>query len=198
MGGVATACTYGPAESHARVVQVVRVGTGPRALVVVQHDVTEAPTGLGSFPDGGRARVPEQVAILYEIDGIERGVREVLRHTPPDEQWESFNAWVGGITPTGTAYLRFSGCPRSGECHPDLTVTSYYGVTPGGLIQPVPEMPDDAWLAGSSLAPMEHEAVYLRYGIDEAGVTVLSVAGGDPTLAFRLDPEGGLTPVEGG
>jgi hypothetical protein len=51
-------------------------------MVVVQHMGFRRPTGLNTFPNGGRIQVLERSAVLHVIDGRAREVRRVEALTP--------------------------------------------------------------------------------------------------------------------
>ncbi len=192
-----SACTYGPAQDSATITQVVRLPVGGEALVTVQRMVARSPTGLSAFPDGGRLRVLEREGIIYRVDGQAGVSTRVAAHRPADTQWESYTLWVAGFSADGSVFVRASGCPRGGECHPELTHATLYLLTPDGQLEPVEMLPEDVSLLGESLAPAPNETDYVRYSRDSETISVRTRPDGDFRPAFRISPSGALSP-EGG
>ena len=144
-----TACTYGPAEDSARAVQIVPLHDSFAAIVVVRYDRYRRPTGLNTFPDGGKWRYESRSAYEYLIDADARTVEPLGSQGARDDVWESFDAHVRGLEGDSVAFLALTGCPRGGECHPGLDETELLRVSLDGTSTPVSEVPPSVALPGT-------------------------------------------------
>ncbi len=188
-------CTYGTPETVVTVEQVVRLGDSYRALVLVRLDTYERPTGLNTFPDGGRWRYVARGATQHLIDAASGEVTALARQSAPDEVWESFGARIAGIEGDSVAYVRLTGCPRGGECHPTLSRSLAYRLTTRGDFTPVEIVPAGAGLPGEMLARRPGEESYVRFSPQEDAVTARFEEDGSPLALFVAGPDGALHPV---
>ncbi len=188
------ACTYGPPEDRASVEQVVRLGDTDRALVVVRHDTYRRPSGLAAFPDGGRWRFLARSSTQYLVEARSREIRLLARQDAPDEVWESFDAHVVGVTDT-LAWLRLTGCPRGGECHPDLQRSVARRLSLSGGATPAEAVPADATLPPQRDGRRVDEMDYVRFTTRQDTVMARFTEGGDPEPLFRVEPDGALVPI---
>lgn len=190
------ACTYGPVEDLTRVEQIVALGDSFKALVVIRHDRYRRPTGLSAFPDGGKWRYEERQATNYLIDAAQRTVVELLGLEAPDSLWESFSAGVRGLEGDSVAYVALTGCPRGGQCYPELGKTALLRLSTTGEVRPVVEMPASARLPGIMLARRSGERNYVRYSQDNEFVTARFEEDGPYRPIFRVTPAGVLEPSQ--
>mgnify|MGYP001546751339 FL=1 len=193
LGILITACTYGPQQEAARVGQIVQLGDSYRALIVVQHDRFRRPTGLSSFPDGGRLRYVERRALQYLVDASTSTVIPLAQQTAADSLWESFSVGVAGLDGDSVAYLTMTGCRRDGECHPALRRTMTLRLSMHGDVQSVESKPDGASLPGVMLARRSGEQHYVRFTTAGAFVTARFEEDGPYRILFRLEDDGRLT-----
>lgn len=186
------ACTYGPVEERSRTVQVVRLGDSYEALAVVQHDTFRQPTGLSAFPDGGSARVLRRRALVYRVDARTRKIEVAHVLQAPDSLWESFGAWVAGLEGDSVAYLRLTGCPRGGECHPEIGRTAFLRLSSDGRVAPTDRVPVGSGLPGVMAARTPGEEHYVRFGIRGETITArFDESGRGPEHAlFRVHSDG--------
>lgn len=179
----AAACTYGPVERHAEIAQIVRLGDSYRAVAVIRRDVFQRPTGLSTFPDGGRRRLLERRASQFLLDvDAGRAVR-LASQEAPDSLWESFNAHIAGVEGDSAMYLRLTGCPRDGECFPALSNQVLFRLTVTGGSGAADQVPPHAVLPGTMLARRSGERHYVRF----------TSSGG--TIAVRLEEDGPYRPA---
>jgi hypothetical protein len=196
VGLLAAACTYGPEQDAAQVSQIVQLGDSYRALIVVHHDRFRRPTGLSSFPDGGRLRFLERRALQYLVDASASTVVTLAQQAAADSLWESFSVGVGGLDGDSVAYLTMSGCERDGECHPALRRNVTLRLSMHGGLQPVESKPASASLPGVMLARRPGEQHYVRFCTDGALVTARFENEGPYQRLFRLQDDGGLAAMD--
>ncbi len=195
LAAVGYACTYGPPEERADVVQIVRLGDSYRALAVVRHDAFRRPTGLSAFPDGGKVRYLRRDAVEYLLDAGQRRSRTLAHQDAPDSLWESFDAHTVGLQDDSIAYVSLTGCLRDGECYPALQRRELRRLTTGGDEQVVDRVPDDAGLPGTMGARRPGEATYVRFGFAGNTITARFEEAGPATPLFLVRPDGSLEPV---
>lgn len=190
-----TACTYGPEEERATISQIVRVGDSYRALIVIQYERFQQATGLTAFPDGGKARVLERRARVYLIDASQFSASMLTEQAAPDSLWESFSMSVRGLVEDTVSYLYLTGCPRRGECHPELRNSANLRLSMDGNVEVVAEIPGDARLPGVMLARREGEQHYVRFST--SGNTVTARFEEDATFEARWEvaSDGSLLPI---
>jgi hypothetical protein len=164
--------------------------------VVVQHDRYRRPTGISTFPDGGKWRYAERRATLYLVDAMRRTVVTLTRQAAPDHLWESFTAHVRGIEGDSVSYLSLTGCPRGGECHPVLQNELLLRVSRRGGVREAPEVPPGAGLPGVMLARRVDEEHYVRFSVDGAVIMARFEEAGPQVPLFRVRDDGSLEPVE--
>jgi hypothetical protein len=189
------ACGYGPPEPRATVEQVVRLGDSGRAVVLVRHDIVRRPTGLGAFPDGGRWRFDARASLEYLVEARSREIRLLARQDAGYEVWQSFAAHLVGVEADTVAWLRVTGCPRGGECHPDLQRSLAYRLSLTGGATPVEAVPPDATLPAQRLGRRVDEIDYVRFTTRGDTVAARFTEGGEWEALFRLAPDGNLVPI---
>ena len=193
----ASSCTYGPEEERVIIQQIVRVEESYQALVTVQYERFERPTALSAFPDGGKSRVQERLARLYLVDALGRGVSALVVQAAPDSLWESFRAGVVGLEEDRVAYFQSIGCPRGGECYPELSNTRTLRVTLEGSVRRVPEPPASASLPGVMLARRPGEDRFVRFSTEGNVVTARFEEGGAFEPIFEVQEDGSLVAIGG-
>ncbi len=192
---LASACTYGPPETRSVIGQVVRVGDSHQALVVISYERARPPRGPSTFPDGGKTKVLERRGRLYLVDASRRTVSLLMDRAAPDSLWQSFRLSVRGLDGDSAAYVQMTGCPRGGECHPDLSRSATFRVTRRGDVDSVRDVPAGAGLPGVMLARRPGEGSYVRFGTDGAFVTARLGERAPWTHVFVVDDDGTLSPV---
>jgi len=191
----ATACTYGPEEERVVLGQMIGVGDSYKALIVTHYERFRPPTGLAAFPDGGTARVLERRARLYLVDASERTASILTEQAAPDSLWESFSLSVRGLVGDTVSYVTLTGCPRNGECYPELRNSLALRVSMSGDVQAVPDVPTNARLPGVMLARREGEERYVRFSSDRETVTVRFEEDAEYGPLLQVGPDGSLTPI---
>ncbi|NNF25878.1 MAG: hypothetical protein HKN73_01480 [Gemmatimonadetes bacterium] len=192
---VLAACTYGPEERSAEVIQIVRLADTDRAVAVVREGTFRRPTGLSTFPDGGKWKYTARGASEYLLDAGTGSVQRVARQQAPPEQWELFNVSIAGLAGDTAVYLRSSGCPEGGECHPALQRYALHRLSLRHGLSPVDSIPDGAGLPGVMVSRRPGETNYVRFSTTGDSVSVLLEEDGTPSVLFALDPNGSLQPV---
>lgn len=191
------ACTYGSVEQSAAVGQVLRLGDTYRALAVVQRDEFQSPTGLSAFPDGGKRKLLERHTTVYLLDVKDRLAEIVADLSAPDDVWESFSVRIRALDGDSAAYLRMTGCPRNGECHPRVQREVTMRLTLTGDLEEVERVPPELRLPGSMLARRPNEQNYMRLGIDRDGITATFEEGASFEAVFALLEDGSLIATGG-
>lgn len=186
----AAACTYGPVERHAEIAQIVRLGDSYRAVAVIQRDVFQRPTGLSTFPDGGRWRLLERRASQFLLDADAGRAVRLASQEAPDSLWESFNAHIAGVEGDSAMYLRLTGCPRGGECYPALSNQVFLRLTVTGSSRAADQMPPHAVLPGTMLARVSGEQHYVRFSTSGDTITVRLEDDGPYRPAFLVESDG--------
>jgi len=164
---------------------------------MVQQMVFRRPTGVNTFPNGGQIQVLERSALLYLVDGRVGEVRRAAELPAADEVWESYGLWFEGFSSDGSRYFRATGCPRGGECHPELMVSRHYAMTEIGVLEAVDEPPGDVGLPSQRLAPAPGETDYIRFSRDSESIAVRTEPAGEFRTAFRVSPSGDLVVASG-
>jgi hypothetical protein len=186
------ACTYGPDEQTGSAAQIQRLGDSYRAIVVVRRDRFRRPTGLSAFPDGGKWRYSARAALYYLVDARERDVVLLAEQEAPDEVWESFDARIVGLDGDSVAFVRLTGCPRAGECHPRRQRSMVHRLSTHGELRGVDSVPSGAGLPGEMIARSPGEEHYVRFGTRGDMVTARFEDGGEPEPLFRVLSDGVL------
>ena len=129
------ACTYGEPEVHVSVQNVALSADGELLAAVVKYQRYRLPTGLATFPDGGRPKVLKQRADLYVVDLASRAVVFHGSVPAPESRRLSFSPWLVGWVGHRT-YFKITGCPDSpsSECYGKLVGESLYSLSLGGAI----------------------------------------------------------------
>ena len=191
----AAACTYGPVEEHASATQIVRLGDSYRAVAVVQREVFQRPTGLNTFPDGGRGRFLERHASQFLLDADAGRAVRLASQEASESLWESFSAHIAGVEGDSAVYLRLTGCPRGGECYPDLSNQMLQRLTTDGSSTAADRVPDDAILPGTMLARRPGEQNYVRFTVSGDTIEVRLEDDGPYRPAFRVEPSGAVVGI---
>lgn len=194
----AVGCTYGPEEGRATLPQVVPLGDSYRALVVVEHERFRPPTGLSTFPDGGRRRHLARRARVVLIHARERTAEPFPWQAAPDSVWESFHLGVRGVEGDTVAYLAMTGCPRGGQCPPGLRATLAFRLSTAGGLRRIPDLPADTDLPGTMLARRSGEERYVRYRVRAGTLEARFRVDGAYSPLFRVGPDGSLRPATEG
>ena len=129
------ACTYGEPEVHVSVQNVALSADGELLAAVVKYERDRPPTGLSTFPDGGRPKTLHQRADVYVVDLARRAVVFEGSVTAPESRRLSFSPWLVGWVGR-RAYFKITGCPDSfsSECYGKLVGQSIYSFSPGNAI----------------------------------------------------------------
>lgn len=194
---LAGACTYGPVEHSASVTQVVRLGDTHRAIIVLRLDTFRRPTRLSAFPDGGKWRYSARGSAQYLVDALGRDVALLAEQDAPSDVWESFDSRIVGLEGDSVGYLRLTGCPKGGECHPALQHSRVYRLSVRGNLGAVDSVPDGAGLPGQMAARRPNEQNYVRFGTIGDTVTGRFEEGGEGRPLFWVRSDGSLQVVGG-
>lgn len=193
----ASACTYGPEEQRAAVTQVIPLGDSYRAIAVVRHDAFQRPTGLSTFPDGGKWRYLRRRGIEYLLDSRSRVIRRLASQEAPDSMWESFAISVVGLEGDTVVFLRMTGCPKGGECHPALQRQRVIRLSTQKDSAAVSTVPADAALPGVMAARRPGERNYVRYRVVRDTITARFDEDGPTVSLFHIRPDGSLEVIGG-
>jgi hypothetical protein len=194
---LAAGCTHGPEEQRVVVGQIVRVGESDQALVTIQYERFQRPTGLNAFPDGGKARVYERIARLFLVNAVERTYATLMVQAAPDSLWESFNAGVGGVEADSVFFLHMTGCLRGGECYPQLQNALTLRISMNGTVRTVRGVPATARLPGVMLARRPGEERYVRFSTNGNVLTARFVEDGPFKPIFEVLDDGSLASIGG-
>lgn len=192
-----TSCTYGPMEENAEVVHVTRLGDSYQAVAIVQHSRFQRPTGLSTFPDGGKIRFLERRASQFLLDSRMGNALRLASQEAPDSLWESFAAYVAGVEGDSATYVRLTGCPRGGECHPDIQKEAIFRLTVSGHVRGVRRVPSNAALPGTSLSRGPGEKNYVRFSTSGDTITVRFEEDGSYRPMFLVRADGTVTTIGG-
>ena len=170
------ACTYGPPVTQVHVVNVSREPDSRLLGVLVQKTVIRAPTGLSTFPDGGRTKVlsDEAQVYLYDVDG--GWLRKLRVHPAPEDQFESFAPWLKGWD-GGALYLATSGCAPTWDwnrgCWGPHVTSQFFRLGQDGSFVRSPNLPATLREGGNSPSvALPGETHYTRVGWGPEGVSV--------------------------
>ena len=175
--------------------QIIGVGDSYQALIVTHYERFRRPTGVAAFPDGGKSRVLERRARLYLVNASERTVSMLTEQVAPDNLWESFSLSVRGLVGDTVSYVTLTGCPRNGECHPELRNSHRLRVSMSGEVQVVADVPANARLPGVVLARRQGEEHYVRFSSDQETVTARFEEDAAYEPLLQVGADGSLTPV---
>jgi hypothetical protein len=89
------ACSYGPPRLELRITNHSFAPTGPIAALAVYAAWLRPPTGLSTFPDGGRPQLLAEAAAVYSCDTLSLAVRRVWRVDRPETIRSGFTPWLG-------------------------------------------------------------------------------------------------------
>ena len=193
---MATGCTYGPVEERATVEQIVRLGDSYRAIAVIRHSVFQQPTGLSTFPDGGRWRFHEQRAFEFLLD-VEACTTELLAsQEAPDSLWQSFDAHIAGVEGDSVVYVRLTGCPRKGDCYPPAG-QEVIRLSRDGTTRPAERVPPGATLPGQMAARAPGERHYIRFGTSGDTITARTEYPGPYRPMFVVGSDGSVGVPDG-
>lgn len=193
----AASCSYGPEQDRVALGQIIGLGDSYQALIVTQYERFRPPIGLTAFPDGGRAQVLERQARLYLVDASERTASVLTELTAPDSLWESFSLSVRGLVGDTVSYVALTGCPRNGECDPELLGSVLLRVSTSGEVRDVTDVPANARLPGVTLGRRDGEVHYVRFSSEGDMVTARFEEGASYQPILQVRPDGSLLPVGG-
>ena len=191
-----SACTYGPEEDDARIEQVLRLGDSTEGVAVVWHQVFRPPTGISTFPDGGRPKILGQRAMLFRLDVSTRTATRILTQEAPDEHGQAFDLRVVGLTSPDTLYLSLTGTsPVEGHDLGAPARRSFVRMAPDGILEPVDAVPDDASLPGRMMARAPGEKNYVRFSTRRDTIVVKTEDDGPYRAMFLMNSKGVLQPL---
>lgn len=151
------------------------------------------PTGLATFPDGGRSKTSEQSVTIYLADVDAQTVRRIVRLAAPPEVRTAFGTTMLGWQGT-TLYLVLTGCAGS-ECYGNLLHRLTYRVDEDGTAERAQTEPTNLERQPGSIARGPGERVYMRVSNTRDSVSVRTEDGGPRTVRFALDRNGELVSV---
>jgi hypothetical protein len=187
------ACTYGPAQRRTQIDgALVRPETRTIAATV-RSEVRRDPTGVSTFPDGGRAKISDQSVTIYFADADAQTVRRVGQLAAPAEVRTSFSTTMLGWRGT-SLFLVLTGCPGS-ECYGSLTRRLTYRVDENGAIARIDSLPPNLEHAPGSIARAPGERMYMRVSRTTDSISMVTDDGGPWLPRFALDRNGDLAPV---
>jgi len=166
---------------------------GSRAAVAVHRYLLHRPTGIAAFPDGGVAKITDQVVDVYVVDLASRKLLYAHAIDPPGKRsMVALDAWLLGWQ-GDDAYVRLTGCPagfwtRYKGCHGDLRKTYVYKVSRDGAElagEPLPELRRHRKL-DKIVGPEIPDSERNHLSTDD-GVWVRRGATGPRALVLRLD-----------
>jgi hypothetical protein len=96
-----SACTYGAPRLSVQITNHTVSQTMPVAAFAVHAIWLRDPTGLSTFPDGGKPRVLTEAAALYTCDTLVGSARRVWRGDRPPEIRSGFTPWLGAWSAEG-------------------------------------------------------------------------------------------------
>lgn len=89
-----TACTYGPPELQVAVANHAPQRHDARFAFAVHYAWMQRPTGLSTFPDGGRWRVLAEAAAIYVCDTVTLDTRRLWKAERPASMPSGFTPWM--------------------------------------------------------------------------------------------------------
>ncbi len=113
-----TACTYGPPELHVTVANHAPQREDARFAFAVHYAWMRRPTGLSTFPDGGRWRVLAEAAAVYICDTLSLETGRLWTATPPANMRSGFTPWMSEWT-RNTVWVSLRGY-RTRDRTPDV------------------------------------------------------------------------------
>jgi hypothetical protein len=192
----AWACTYGPAQRRSQIDDALVRPESRTFAATVRSETRRDPTGLSTFPDGGRAKISDQSVTIYLADADAQTVRRIAQLPAPAEVRTSFASTMLGWKGT-TLYVVVTGCPGS-ECYGRLTRRLAYRVDENGAVAPVDSVPPDLEHPPGSIARTPAERVYMRVSKVTDSIKVATDDGGPWLARFVLDRNGQLVPTRQG
>jgi hypothetical protein len=94
-------CTYGPPRLEVRMANHVFASGTSLAAFAVYAGWLQSPTGVSTFPDGGRPRILAEAAAVYTCDTVTLSVHRVWRIDRPESIRSGFSPWLGPWLPEG-------------------------------------------------------------------------------------------------
>lgn len=193
-----SACTYGPVQHRVQIADAVARPETRTFAAIVWSALRREATGVAAFPDGGVAKIRDQVVTLYLADVDRQTVRRIGRISVPPEV-ESANGaallgWKGSAF-----YVQLSGCrPRRGsECWGALVHHIAFRVGDDGTIARVDGVPPNLEGRPTMIARASGERVYMRLSLTRDSVLVRTEERGPYTPRFALNEDGELVPRRG-
>jgi len=128
------ACTYGPPRLEVRITNHVFASAAPLAAFAVYAVWLQSPTGVSTFPDGGRPRILMEAAAVYTCDTVTLAVHRVWRADRPESIRSGFAPWLGPWPREGLfVSLRGYGSTTS---EPATFRRLNYRLDPDGTVEP--------------------------------------------------------------
>ena len=187
------ACTYGPPQHRLEIDGVLARPETRTFAATVRSEIRRDPTGISTFPDGGRAKISDQSVTIYVADADAQIVRRVGQLPAPSEVQTSFSTTMLGWR-GATLYLVLTGCPGS-ECYGKLLRRLPYRVDENGGIARVDSVPPNLEHSPGSGARAPGEKTYMRVSRTNDSISVVIEDGGPSVPRFTLDRTGELVPI---
>ncbi|MES2303862.1 MAG: hypothetical protein V4558_00025 [Gemmatimonadota bacterium] len=88
-------CSYGAPKLELRIANHANAYTGPVSAFAVYSAWVRPPTGLSTFPDGGKPMVLAEAAAVYLCDTVTVEVHRLWRVDKPAQVRSGFTPWLG-------------------------------------------------------------------------------------------------------
>ncbi|MDH3455387.1 MAG: hypothetical protein OER90_00980 [Gemmatimonadota bacterium] len=124
LGMSVPACTYGPPELQITIANHVARRTDQQFAFAVRFTWVRRPTGLSTFPDGGRWRTLNEAGAVYICDTLSLDVKRLWHADRPAEIRSAFEPWMGPWTEDGV-YFSLRGYRRPGPDRSTLVRHDY-------------------------------------------------------------------------
>jgi hypothetical protein len=189
-----SSCTYAPPSTRVRIENVLRYPKSAALAVLVVRTTFRQPTGLSTFPDGGKPKLLGDEAVIFLCDLASGEIRELARYVENGSQRLSFAAWLQGWS-GGALYFVTTGCDAgSSECWGKLVTRKAYRIAPEDpAVRPV-AAPPTTFEAGpnSPLARSPGETSYIRVSTSGNEIKVTATDPDHFQPALELRPDGTL------
>lgn len=190
-------CSYGPPSRLSRIIDVSRQPETRRLAILTQQTELRQPTGLSTFPDGGKARILADTVVidLYDIDSDQ--LTTLCRLPSTQDQSIDFSADLTGWQ-HDRLYLSTTGCAPTWNwnrgCWGQHINRKTYRLTSSGRCEPIDTLPAGLREGRNSpVVPLPDELNYVRVGFDRSSVSVTLTYPGESRAILRLDDSGLLT-----
>lgn len=186
-------CTYGPEQERARIENVAGKPGSYQFAVAVHYERFRPPTGLSSFPDGGKVKIIEQTAIIYKVDVGNREVVEIVHFDVPESLQSGFGVHVNGWSGNSVVFT-LSGCAGP-ECHGDLRRRRHFEASPDHPLRELDEIPRSLEKLPRMLARAPGETHYMRISHGTREIRFRTVENASFEAGYRLGDTGRLTGI---